>query len=113
MSCSRQSGMPSVTGVTYPDHPGQAGDPLGQDRVLLVRHRWSPWPAWKASDKPHLGALAVLHLQRDRLADGRHDGQRATHSAIPSRSTTLVATSAGARPSAAATVASTDGSSEE
>ena len=79
MSRSCQSGMPSVTGVTYAaDDPGQPGDPLGHDRVLLVRHRTGtllPGPE-RLGQLPDLGALPVPHLQPDRLAHRDQDRQR-------------------------------------
>ena len=61
------------------DHPGQPGDPLGADGVLLVRHRRGALLALaeRLGQLADLGPLAVPHLQRDGLADRRGQGQRA------------------------------------
>ena len=79
MSRSCQSGMPfGDRGHVAADDPGQPGDPLGHDRVLLVRHRAGallPGPE-RLGQLPDLGALPVPHLQPDRLAHRHQDGQR-------------------------------------
>jgi hypothetical protein len=59
--------------------PGQPADALAQDRVALVRHRRGPLlpTAERLLQLAHLRALPVPHLQRDRLADGGDDRERA------------------------------------
>ena len=61
------------------DDAGEAGDPFGQDGVLLVRHRRRPFlpDAERLRELAHLGALPVPYLQCDRLAEGGMDGDRA------------------------------------
>src|SRR5215207_9907746 len=116
MSRSCQSGIPSVTGVTYP-RTIRAKPAIRSDRIgfFLCGIALEPFcPARNASDSSRTSVRCPC---RTSSATASHTVTRIasaeTHSAIPSRSTTWVATSAGARPSATAAVSSTDGSSEE
>ena len=56
-------------------HPRQAGDPLGADRVALVRHRRGALlaRAERLLDLAHLGALQVADLGREALQAGAGD----------------------------------------
>ena len=64
-------------GVAAQD-PGQAGDPLGADRVALVRHRRGALLAGgeRLFDLAHLGLLQVADLGREALQPGAGDRDR-------------------------------------
>ena len=60
------------------EQPGQAGDPLGQDRVALVGHRRRALLAGleRLLELADLGVLEVADLGRESLQGAAEDGDR-------------------------------------
>ena len=69
-------------GAQQPRHPG---DPLGEDRVALVRHRAAALLAGaeRLERLPDLGALEVADLDRDPLERPAQDGERREELGVP------------------------------
>ena len=103
MSRSCQSATFSRPGLRVAaQHAGQARDPLGDDRVALVRHRARALLALaeRLLDLAHLGALEVPDLGRQPLERGAGERDRASAAAAwRSRGTTCVETGSRASPS--------------
>ena len=80
MSRSCQSGMPSITGVDVRRGRSGPGRRSARDMIGFFLCGIALEPFWPGAERlrqlAHLGALAVPHLQRDRLADRGHDRQR-------------------------------------
>ena len=79
MSRSCQSGWFSKAGLgVAAQEPGQAGDPLGQDRVALVGHRRAALLAGpeRLLELADLGVLEVPDLGREALQGAAGDGDR-------------------------------------
>ena len=101
-------------GVAAQD-PGEAGDPLGADRVALVRHRRGALLAGaeRLLDLAHLGALQVADLGREALEPGAGDRDPRGAARRGGRAgTTWVATSSRRSPRRSITRASTAGGTE-
>ena len=95
-------------------HPGQARDPLGEDRVALVRHRRGALLAGteRLLDLAHLGALEVADLGREALEARAGEGDRRKHGRVAVAGTTWVETSSARRPRDSMTRASTAGGTD-
>ncbi len=113
MSRSCQSGWSSsaVPGVAA-QQPGQAGDPLGQDRIALVGHRLGALLAGRERllELADLGVLEVADLGREPLerpAEDRRSPRAAPRGGRAGRSGVL--TGSAWRPRAASTSASISG----
>ena len=64
---------------------GEAADPLGHDRVALVRHRRRALLALaeRLGHLGHLGARQVADLERELLQAGRHQRERREQLGVP------------------------------
>ena len=86
MSRSCHNATFSSAGITAAaDQPGEPGQVLGQDRVLLVRHRRAALLAGgeRLGDLADLGPLQVTNLGRQPLDPARDHGKRGEEHGVP------------------------------